>query len=89
MSILKDYTEKATPSNVLVKPAEGIANPDDQLIVEGDQASLSLPLSDELSASIAPEKINASHLFVVAGQECICLTETIPQEAKKIPKPRK
>ena len=89
MSILKDYAKKAIPINDLVKLDEGDVNPKCQLGVESDPACLSLPLSDELTTSIVPEKINESHLFVVAGQECICLTETIPQKPRKILRPRK
>lgn len=84
MSIIKDYTEKTNTGIYPIKLTEGVANPANQLCVISDFASLTLPKSDELTASTIPEVINASHLFVADGQECICLTDTIPPKTNEI-----
>jgi hypothetical protein len=71
-----------------IKPNGGIPFfVDEQPVARGIDGFM-LPKIGEYAAFAIPEIINASHLFVVDGQECICLTDTIPEKTKMRSMPR-
>jgi hypothetical protein len=74
----KDRTKKTSLRSYKSKQIDGDTNPVDEQVVASDIDSLTLPKTDEYKELAIPEKINASHQFIADGQECICVTETIP-----------
>lgn len=88
MTNKNDNTKNIKLRNESTKPNGGAPiSVDKQHVAKGVDGIIP-PKSDEYAAFAIPEIINASHLFVVAGQECICLTDTIAGKAKKRLKPR-
>ncbi len=79
MSKLIDNTKKTDLINDNIQPIDGVPITVDEQTVASDIASLAAPKSDESTESTTPEKIDSSHLFVVDGQECICISDTIPE----------
>jgi hypothetical protein len=88
MTNKNDNTKNIKLRNESTKPNGGVSVFVDEQTEARGIDGLMLPKIDEYAAFAIPEIINASHLFVVAGQECICLTDTIAGKAKKRLKPR-
>ena len=87
MTNKNDNTKNINLRNESIKPNGGVSVfVDEETEVRGIDG-LMPPKIDEYTAFAIPEIKNASHLFVVAGQECICLTNTTPEKAKKRLKP--
>lgn len=85
MSIQNYNIKKTSLRNDNTRPISSVKNPVIKQPGASDIANLSVPESHESTELAIPEKINESHLFVVDGQECICLTDTIspPQKTEE------
>jgi hypothetical protein len=77
MSIQDNNTKKTDLINDITNPIDEVLHPVDKLAIEIRINSLTQPKSDE-SAAVSPKMINTNHLFVVDGQECISVKNTIP-----------
>jgi hypothetical protein len=86
MSIQDNNTKRTDLINDNTKRIDRVLHHVDELATEIRINSLTLPKSDE-SASDISEKINTNHLFIVDGQECICLEDTLPTEPKNNSEP--
>jgi hypothetical protein len=80
---LKGITKKENLRKDLLKPTEGVLNPAEEKSVPSDIPGVTPSLIDETIVPDSSEEDKANHLFIVAGQECISVTKTIPQKVNR------